>query len=286
MAEFPRGVSPALWNRGCAGLGCRGNSCCHCNRLETWEGQSRSLKSTQGCEAPTSQELLIPNPLDLILLWAVIVCCLWLGSGALCSLLRNRQHPGCLQNPQRMSLPPPPEATPARREAQWAPAGFRVSRILPGSASCPASLSRAELKWSRGVSPGGSLGALQHHPCCPSHRGGSRVEICQERTLLIPAGPSRAWVSCRKSFACPLESWNCFVGVLQRGTPLKPVQIIFWCCIFQLLVFSGWGGRSGEHGVESFQKLSEHCCLTGHECPFPPWLVPQGYMWLCCLSVA
>lgn len=26
----------------------------------------------QGCEAPTSQELLIPNPLDLILLGAVI----------------------------------------------------------------------------------------------------------------------------------------------------------------------------------------------------------------------
>lgn len=36
------------------------------------KGKRRTLKSVQGCEAPTSQELLIPNPLDLILLQAVM----------------------------------------------------------------------------------------------------------------------------------------------------------------------------------------------------------------------
>lgn len=106
------------------------------------KGERRSLKSMQACEAPTSQELLIPNPLDLILLWAGIEFALLAWEPALCLMNRHRQQPKGLQGPQRVSLPPPSEATPARCEGR---VGSRVSSTSLDQASCPASLSRAGL---------------------------------------------------------------------------------------------------------------------------------------------
>lgn len=160
--SFPRGfsspVKPGLC-RGCAGPGCRGNSCCHCNRLETWEGQSRSLKSMQGCEAPTSQELLIPNPLDLILLWAVIEFALlaWERGSVLPvqAQASARGSPGPLEDVTASS----PRSHPCQVWGAMGSCWLQGLQHLPGSGLIPASLSRAGMMWSRGVSPGGSLGA-------------------------------------------------------------------------------------------------------------------------------
>lgn len=99
----------------------------------------------QGCEAPTSQELLTPNPLDLILLRAVLEFApLAWERGSVLPVQAQAAARG-LQDPQRMLLPPPPEATPVRCEDQWAPVGFRVSSTSLDQASCPAYLPRAGL---------------------------------------------------------------------------------------------------------------------------------------------
>lgn len=60
------------------------------------------------------------------------------------------------------------------------------------------------------------------------------------------------------------------------------------CRSFSDAVFSSFyflEAGAGEHGVESFKKLSEHCSLLSHELPLPPWS-HRVTVWLCCLSFA
>lgn len=130
--------------------------------------------------APAIQELLTPNPLDLILLLAVLKFALW----ALCS---PHGSPGNVA----ASFPK------SRSCEAWGAIGsswLRGLQHLPGSGllssiSCPEL--GLGLMQSGGLSPGGSLRATS--PCCPSQEGGSRVG-----TSLIPADTSGA----RVSFPC------------------------------------------------------------------------------------
>lgn len=125
--------------------------------------------------APPIQELLTPNPLDLILLLTVLKFAGSAWEPGSASLRRHLLQQGSLQDLQGTALPPALGATPPRCGGQSAPVDSRASNIPLDQASCPASLARTGAgadvtQWF--------LESHQHQPCCASQEGGSREGTC------------------------------------------------------------------------------------------------------------
>lgn len=145
------------------------------------KGKRRSLKSMQGCEAPTSQELLIPNPLDLILLLAVLeFALLALELGSVLPVQAQANSPRVSRAPRgcHCLLPQKPPLPGVRAVgSSW----LQGLQHVPGSGPMSSISFQSWSDVKQGCIPRWVLGALQHHPFCPSHGGGSRVEICLSR---------------------------------------------------------------------------------------------------------
>lgn len=173
-----RGVSPALLKRGCAGPGCRGNSCCHCNRLETWEGRTQESEKHAGMwGSHQSGAIDSKSPWSYSSLGWDRVCSLGLGA----SSVLDEQAQAAAQG-----SPGPPEGVTASSLRShpcqvWGQSWLQGLQHLPGSGLMSSISFQSWADVKKGCMPRWVLGGFQHHPCCPSYRGGSRVEICLPR---------------------------------------------------------------------------------------------------------